>query len=143
MTLELARVLSARQATVWGCFTDPGRLASWWGPRGFSIPSLDFEPAPGRGYRIQMQPPEGDAFFLAGEFRVVDPEARLAFTFNWEPANPDDVETVADLAFRGQDDATEVRLEQGSFRTEERRELHRGGWTESFDKLQELLALES
>ena len=49
------------------------------------MPSLEFEPRVGESYRIEMQPPGGDRFRLAGEFREVDPPSRLAYTFVWEP----------------------------------------------------------
>ena len=51
-------------------------------------------PASEGRYRIEMQPPEGDAFYLIGEVREVDPPARLAYTFIWEDPDPDDVETL-------------------------------------------------
>jgi uncharacterized protein YndB with AHSA1/START domain len=86
-----------------------------------------------------MQPPEGDRFHLNGEFREVDAPTRLAFTFAWEPPNPDDVETLVDLSFRDLGDSTEVAFSQGKFKTEERHELHRNGWGDSFDKLERLL----
>lgn len=86
-----------------------------------------------------MQPPEGDSFHLTGEFREVAPPHRLAFTFVWEPPDPDDVETLVKLTFRDLGGRTEVGFRQGAFKTDERRELHRGGWTESFDKLERLL----
>ena len=79
-------------------------------------------------------------FRLTGEFREVDPPERLAFTFNWEPPDPDDVETLVTLSFRDRDGSTAVALEQGAFKTEARRELHRDGWGESFDRLERLLA---
>jgi uncharacterized protein YndB with AHSA1/START domain len=88
-----------------------------------------------------MQPPQGDAFQLTGTFREVDVPARLAFSFEWVPADPDDVETVAELSFASRGDATEIQLVQGPFKTEERRALHRDGWTESFDKLVELVSV--
>jgi uncharacterized protein YndB with AHSA1/START domain len=47
-----------------------------------------------------MQPPEGDSFYLTGEFREVDPPARLAYTFVWEDPDPDDVATLVVLEFR-------------------------------------------
>ena len=65
------------------------------GAEGFRIASLNFRPEVGRGYRIEMQPPEGDAFQLIGEFREVEPPARLAFTFSLGGTGPDDVETLA------------------------------------------------
>jgi len=125
---------------VFEVFTDPDELVRWWGPEGFSTPSLEFDPRVGEGYRIEMQPPEGDAFYLAGEFRVVDPSTRLAYTFRWEDPDPDDVETLVDLYFRDLGESTEVVFTQGLFKTEARRALHRDGWTESFDKLEALLS---
>ena len=85
-----------------------------------------------------MQPPEGSAFAVTGTFRRVDP-SELAFTFEWEPPDPDDQETLAQLSFGATGDSTEVRLEQGPFKTEARRALHRDGWTDSLDRLAELI----
>ena len=141
MELRLERTVPGSPALVYEAFTNPGRLSRWWGPRGFTIPSLDFEPRVGAAYRIEMQPPEGEPFYLAGEFREVDPPGRLAFTFRWEDPDPDDVENVAELTFAdGQAGSTRVTLVQGPFRTEDRRALHDGGWTDSLDKLEQLLS---
>jgi uncharacterized protein YndB with AHSA1/START domain len=138
--LELTRSVPAPPDRVWELFTGADLLAEWWGPRGFGIPSIAFVPRVGAAYRIEMQPPGGDAFALTGTFREVDAPSRLAFTFEWEPPDPDDQETVAQLEFEATGDSTRVRLSQGPFKTEARRELHRDGWTESFDKLAELVA---
>ncbi|MGE5636617.1 MAG: SRPBCC family protein [Nocardioidaceae bacterium] len=121
-------------------FTDSAELARWWGPKGFTIPRLDFDPRVGRSYSIEMQPPEGDPFHLTGEFREVDPPTRLAYTFRWVPPDPDDVETLVELTFRDLGESTEVALSQGAFTTEARRTLHRDGWTDSLDKLEALLS---
>jgi uncharacterized protein YndB with AHSA1/START domain len=140
LTLELRRVLPAAPAVVFRAFSTEPELAEWWGPAGFTVPRVDFRPRAGNGYRIEMQPPEGDAFALVGEFRAVDPPGRLAFTFVWEPPDPDDVETLVELAFRDLGDGTDVVLSQGTFKTEARRELHRDGWTDSLDRLERFLA---
>ena len=94
----------------------------------------------GESYRIEMQSPEGDRFYLTGQFRDVDPPARLAFTFVWEDPDPDDGENVVALSFRDRGERTEVALAQGPFRTDARRALHRNGWVESLDKLAHLLS---
>lgn len=140
MTLELVRVLPAGATVVFDAFTDAAQLAQWWGPEGFTIPKLDLEPRAGAPYRIEMQPPDGEPFHVSGEFREIDPPRRLAFTFAWEPPDPDDVENLVELSFRDLDGSTEVRLVQGPFKTEARRDLHRDGWGDSFDKLERLLA---
>ena len=139
LSLELTRLFPAPRTRVFEYFAGAALLAEWWGPRGFSIPRIDFVPRVGGTYRIEMQPPDGDAFQLTGTFREVDSPSRLAFTFEWEPADSDDVETVAQLAFEVTDDSTRVRLRQGPFKTDARRALHRDGWTESLDKLAELM----
>jgi hypothetical protein len=78
---------SAIRCGRFAAFSDPSELAKWWGPEGFTIPSLSFQARVGERYRIEMQPPQGDAFHLTGEFRAVDPPERLAYTFAWEPAD--------------------------------------------------------
>ena len=121
-------------------FSDANELAKWWGPEGFAIPSLEFEPRVGGSYRIEMQPLDGDHFYVTGEFREVDPPDRLAFTFVYEDPDPDDVETQVGLSFRDRGGSTEVAFTQGPFKTEDRRALHRDGWTDSFDKLERLIS---
>jgi uncharacterized protein YndB with AHSA1/START domain len=138
--LEMTRVLPAPRPVVFAAFRDAERLAQWWGPEGFTVPSIDFSTITGEAYRIQMRPPEGDPFFVHGVFRTVHPAARLAFTFAWEPPDPDDVETLVDLSFEDRGETTQVALWQGDFLTEARLALHRDGWGESFVKLERLLS---
>ncbi|MGN6166997.1 MAG: SRPBCC family protein [Solirubrobacteraceae bacterium] len=115
---------------MFAAFSDPGKLAKWSGQEGFTVPSLEFDPHVGAGYRIEMQPSHGDPFYLTGEFREVDFPVRLVFTFVYEEPDPDDVDTLVELSFRDLGDLTEVVYTQGTFKTAARRELHRDGWTE-------------
>ena len=140
MTLAIERVVPAARPAVFRAFTARDELAKWWGPEGFSAPRLEFDPRVGDSYRIEMQPPDGNAFYLTGVFREIDPPTRLAYTFVWEPADPDDVDTLVELSFRDLGESTEVALTQGPFKTEARRELHRNGWMDSFDKLERLIS---
>ena len=139
LRLEMKRVLPAAPSLVFGAFTDPQELAKWWGPHGFTTPSVTFDPRVSGNYRIEMQPPEGDPFYLTGQVREVDSPERLAYTFVWKDPDPDDVETLVELSFRDLGKSTEVVLTQGPFKTKSRRELHREGWTDTFDKLEQRL----
>jgi uncharacterized protein YndB with AHSA1/START domain len=139
LMLRLQRVLPGARAVVYRALTDPQELAKWWGPRGFTAPSVDFDPRVAGGYRIAMQPPEGELFHLSGEFREVDPPARLSYTFRWDPPTPDDRETLATLSLEDRGEETELLLTQGEFATEERRALHEGGWTEALERLERVL----
>ena len=140
LALELTRVLPGPRPVVFTAFTDPWTLVRWWGPEGFAVRAVEFEPRAGGRYRLEMQPPEGDGFHVSGEFRELDPPGRLAFTFAWEPPDPDDAENLVRLLFAEAGDATAVTMTQAPFRTEDRRELHRDGWTQSFGKLERLLS---
>jgi uncharacterized protein YndB with AHSA1/START domain len=143
LRLHLERVLPAPPDRVYALNTDAELLAQWWGPDGFSVPSLHLDARVGGLYRIEMQPPEGDAFFLCGEYRTVEPGTRLAYTFRWEPPDPQDQETVVELSLEALDhESTVLRIDQGDFATEERRALHVQGWSESIDHLAELFARE-
>ncbi len=140
LILAIERAFSAPAAVVFTAFSDVRELAKWWGPEGFRVPEIEFEPVVDAHYRIAMQPPEGDVFHLEGRFCAVDRPLRLAYTFVWDPPDPDDVETLVDLSFRDLGGSTSVNLRQGPFKTEARLSLHRDGWTESFDKLDRVLS---
>lgn len=139
LVLRLKRILPAPRATVYRLMSHPRELAKWWGPQGFTAPGVDFDPHVGGSYRIAMQPPDGDLFHLSGEFQEVDPPARLAYTFRWDPPDPDDRQTVVTLSLEDRGERTEVLLTQGEFATEERLALHEGGWTDSFARLEQVL----
>jgi uncharacterized protein YndB with AHSA1/START domain len=139
LALRLTRTLPAEPETIWRAMTDPEQLAEWWGPEGFTTPRVDFDPEVGGSYRIAMQPPDGELFHVHGEFREVDPPARLSYTFVWDPPDPDDRETLVTLSLEGRGERTEVSCTQGEFATPARLELHEGGWTDCFERLEKLL----
>ena len=139
LRLHLDRVLPAPRPLVFRMHADPELFARWWGPKGFSAPNVELDVRPGGRYRVEMQPPEGDPFYLSGEFREVDPPARLAYTFAWEDPDPDDRETMVVFALRDLDGSTQVTVDQGPFATEARLALHEEGWTETLDRLAELI----
>jgi hypothetical protein len=64
----------------------------------------------------------------------------VAYTFRWDEPDPDDRETVVTLSLAAAGEATDVALSHGEFATQGRLDLHRNGWTDSFEKLRELLA---
>jgi uncharacterized protein YndB with AHSA1/START domain len=140
LTVKLSRMVEASPQRVFEAMTDPEQVAEWWGAGGVHLPRGNPRPESGCAYRIAMQPPEGELFHLAGEYVEVEPASRLAYTFRWEPPDPDDRETVARLVLRERDGATEVELTQHPFATEARCELHRAGWTDTLARLASHLA---
>jgi uncharacterized protein YndB with AHSA1/START domain len=133
--LERARVFDAPAERVFGLLTEPTQLAKWWGPHGFTTPEIQLDLRVGGSYRFTMQPPDGEAFHLSGDFLEIHPPDRLSFTFRWDEPDPDDRETVVVLSLDSLGGSTTVSLTQAEFATEERLELHRSGWADSFEKL--------
>jgi uncharacterized protein YndB with AHSA1/START domain len=138
--LHLERLLTASRQRVFDLLTEPGELARWWGPHGFTTPEIALDLRVGGSFRFTMQPPDGDPFHLSGEFLEIDPPIRVAYTFRWDEPVPDDRETTVRLSLEAAGGATRVLLSHGEFATAERLELHRSGWTDSFERLSALLA---
>ncbi|WP_052359099.1 SRPBCC family protein [Terrabacter tumescens] len=139
LVLEQARVFEAATEHVFGLFTVPTELAKWWGPHGFATPEIQVDLRVGGSLRFTMQPPEGAAFHLSGEFLEIRPPSELRFTFRWDEPVADDRETVAAVSLEPLGGRTSVTLVQGDFATEERLELHRRGWADSFERLDAVL----
>ena len=139
LSLHLEKTLQAPRELVFAACVEPQKLAEWWGPAGFTSPSVDLDVREGGRYRITMQPPDGEAFHLRGGYSVVDPPQRLVYTFEWEEPDPDDRETVVKLCFLEDREGTRLVLDQGPFVTEARYGLHERGWTETLERLVQFL----
>ena len=140
LVLKIQRVLPAPTSAIFAALSNETELAKWFGPHGYAVSGVTFRPRVGDSYRIEMQPPDGDAFLIVGAFREISAPNRLTYTFAYEAPDPDDVETVVALSLQGRGTSTRVSLEQGVFKSPARRALHRDGWTDSFDKLERLIA---
>jgi uncharacterized protein YndB with AHSA1/START domain len=79
-TVVITRVFDAPRALVWQAWTDAKMMAQWFGPRGFtsSVPELDLRV--GGALRIVMHGPDGNDYPMKGVFREVVALERLVFS---------------------------------------------------------------
>jgi uncharacterized protein YndB with AHSA1/START domain len=77
--LVLKRVFNAPRERVWKAWTDPRRLAQWWGPAGFTNPVCEADVRPGGAIRIDMRGPDGTVYPMTGVYREVVAPERLVF----------------------------------------------------------------
>jgi uncharacterized protein YndB with AHSA1/START domain len=140
LRLELEKIFVVPQEHVFAAFVDAEQLRRWWGPAGFGVSDLVFDAVEGASYRIDMKPPEGDVFHIGGTFQVVEAPCRLSFSFVYEEPDPDDQETLVTVTFEPTDPGTRVILDQGSFKTEARLDLHREGWTDTLERFEQWLS---
>ena len=74
-----ARTFDAPRERVFEAFSDPARLARWWGPKGFTNTFQEFDPRPGGTWRFLMHGPGGADIPNESVFvEVVRPE-RIVF----------------------------------------------------------------
>jgi len=135
LALHLEQVIDAPREVVFRMHTEPELFARWFGPAGFTVSSIEADVRVGGAYRIEMQPSEGDAFFLGGEFVEIDEPARLSYTFRYEEPDPDDRENVVVFSLADVNGSTAVTVDQSPFATDARLALHRQGWTDTLERL--------
>jgi uncharacterized protein YndB with AHSA1/START domain len=142
--LVIKRVFDAPRELVFKAWTDPEHLKQWSAPQGFTIPVAEGDLRPGGKWRSMMRKPDGTELWLGGVYReIVEPE-RLVFTHAWDDKNgKPGHETVVTVTLVERDGKTEMTFRQGLFESVESRDGHPGGWTECFDRLEELLSRES
>jgi uncharacterized protein YndB with AHSA1/START domain len=138
--LVISRAFDAPRALVFEAWTDPARLVRWWGPRGFRTPSCKMDVREGGSFRIHMRSPEGTDHWVRGVFREVSKPERLAFTWAWEDEDGKPKhETVVKVDFTEQGGKTRLRMQQGTFESENARDQHGEGWNSAFDCLEDYL----
>ena len=139
--LVITRVFDAPRHLVFHAWTEPGRVARWWGPQGFVTTYCDMDIRPGGAFRVCMRSPEGTEYWKQGVYReVLEPE-RLAFTFAWEDAEGKPThQTLVTVTFAEQGMKTKLTLHQALFETVARRDEHQRGWTSTLQRFAEYLA---
>ena len=56
--IATTRLFDAPRELVFDAFTDPKKLARWWGPNGFTITTYEFDARPGGVWRFTMHGPD-------------------------------------------------------------------------------------
>jgi uncharacterized protein YndB with AHSA1/START domain len=139
--LIIERVFDAPPSVVFNAFTDPKQSEQWWGPRGYTATHVEMDVRPGGAWRSCLRSADrGEELWQGGIYReVVEPE-RLVFTFAWDDENGRrGPETLVTMTFAEHDGKTKFTLHQALFESVDMRDSHQGGWTESFDRLEEFL----
>jgi uncharacterized protein YndB with AHSA1/START domain len=139
--LVITRILDAPPSLVFKFWTEPSHLVRWWGPKGFTAPSVEIDVRPGGAWRACIRSPEGTDHWMQGVYREVVEPLRLVFTFAWE----DDQgalghQTLVTVTFAEHDGKTRLTFHQAVFESMESRDWHQSGWSECFDRLENDLA---
>jgi uncharacterized protein YndB with AHSA1/START domain len=150
------RVFDAPRAVVFKAWTEPERLAKWWGPKGWEITVYKADLRPSGVFHYRMQRPQAEMW---GKFAVqeVTPPERLVFVNSFSNENADTVpgpfdpnfplEILNTVTFEDVAGKTKVKLHGHPINaTEIERKSYKGfhismdqGFGGTFDKLEAFL----
>jgi uncharacterized protein YndB with AHSA1/START domain len=139
--LVIERVFDARRALVFQAWTDPEHARQWFGPRWHPARELTMDVRPGGRWRACLRSTEtGADLWVGGVYREIVPPERLVFTFAWEEEGERGLETVVTITLSERDGKTHMIFRQAPFQSDSECDGHRGGWTSTWDRLDDLLA---
>ncbi|MGC2503888.1 MAG: SRPBCC domain-containing protein, partial [Silvibacterium sp.] len=140
----LEREFDAPRELVFAAWTDPERLARWWGPKMFSNPVCRVDARAGGEIYVDMKGPDGTVYPMSGRFVEVTSPKRLVFTTEaLDAAGKAMFRMLHTVEFREKGMKTAIRVESGPTMTTPEAEKylggHEAGYRQSLDKLDELL----
>lgn len=84
-TLRTARTLPYSPLEIYGAFSAPAVLASWWGPDGFTNTFETFEFEVGGRWVFTMHGPDGRSYDNTSRFLALDPGERVVIRHDCAP----------------------------------------------------------
>lgn len=94
--IVIERVFNAPRKLVWKAWTDPALIKQWWGPEGFSAPSIKVDLRVGGKYTYAMHGPEGSEWdrdmYSSGIFKEIVPHEKIVTTDYFSDENGNKIE---------------------------------------------------
>ena len=138
-SLTLKRRIKASPERVFAAWTDPEKLAAWFGPQetiaGSARAELDL--AVGGHFRASFTTADGEYHEVRGVYREVVPDRRLKFTWAWHTTL--ERESLVTITLSPDGDGTLLTLHHEQLFDESARDGHERGWTGCLDKLERYL----
>lgn len=139
--LVVTRLIDAPRERVFSMWTDPQHVRRWWGPKDYPATHVEMDVrAGGRWRNCLTSAADGRELWQHGVFREVVKPERLVFTFVWEEEGERGLETLVTITFADERGKTRLTLRQVPFQSIAERDGHGGGWSSSFDRLDEWLS---
>jgi uncharacterized protein YndB with AHSA1/START domain len=82
--IMITREIDAPRDLVYAALTSAEHIPHWWGRAKSTLSHCEIDARPGGRWRFVERDPDGNEFGFRGEFRELDPPARIVQTFEWE-----------------------------------------------------------
>lgn len=154
----ISRTFNAPLKRVWKAWTDPEQMAKWWGPKGFKATVKMLDLKPGGIFHYSLSSPQGQEMWGRFVFREIVPDKRLVFINSFSdpeggmtrhPLHEDwPLQLTSTIIFAETDGKTTVTVRWAPYEASETeratfeagRDSMQGGWTGTFDQLENYLA---
>lgn len=136
LDLVITRDFDAPRTLVWDAWTIKEHALKWAGPRDYPVVETDHDIRPSGRWSGVLQGQNGERLQQGGEYLEVVPLEKLVYTFAWDG----DDATLITVTFADQGRGTRMVFRQQGLKTASSRDGHRGGWSSSFDRLDDFLA---
>ncbi len=138
--LRMRRTFDAPAERVFDAWTSEEVMRRWWhAERDWETSEASVELRVGGEVRVVMRDPhEGAEYGGGGEYTVVDPPRRLAFTWTWD--HEPERGTLIEIEFEEAEGRTTVNFTHNGLWSEEVVRSHEGGWNRCFDNLERQLS---
>jgi uncharacterized protein YndB with AHSA1/START domain len=137
-SLTLKRRLNAAPAKVYAAWTDPQKIAQWFGPEEIETLSAEVDARVGGRFRFVMRDAHGEEHDVSGRYREVVPDAKLVFTWAWR--STPERESLVTVSIKPDGAGTLLTLTHEQFFDEAARDRHQHGWVGCLDKLERYLS---
>jgi uncharacterized protein YndB with AHSA1/START domain len=140
-SLTLKRRLKAPPSQVYNAWTDPKKIARWFGPRDTAQASVaaEIDLRVGGHYRISFTSEGGERHQVGGVYREVVPNRRLVFSWAWH-STPERASLVSITLVPDGETGTLLTLQHEQFFDEKARDGHERGWAGTLEKLDRYLS---
>ena len=139
-SLTLKRRLHAPPAKVYGAWTEPEKLAHWFGPSQ-TVPGsvhAELDVRVGGRFRVRFKTENGEHHEVGGVYREVVPNEKLVFSWAWHTTP--ERESLVTVLTKEDGNGTLLTLTHEQFFDEAARDGHQQGWTGTLEKLERYVA---
>jgi uncharacterized protein YndB with AHSA1/START domain len=148
----ITRYFNATRDLMWKTWTEPERIKTWWGPKGYTSPVCKIDFRVGGVLLFCMRSPEGRDYWSTGLFREIVEPSRIVCTDSFADERGNIVpashygmsvdfplEMLWTITFEEINGNTKLTLLHSGLPPGEMSELTKQGWNQSLDKFAETL----
>jgi len=138
-SLTIKRRINAAPSKIYAAWTDPEKLAAWFGPSKVREGSLQAETdlRVGGRYRISFNATDGEYFQVGGVYREIVADELLVMSWAWH--STPERESQLSISLKPDGAGTLLTLHHEQFFDQAARDGHEKGWTDLLGKLEQSL----